>query len=336
MKFDAIIGNPPYQIMDGGSGRGISALPLYHHFVYQAKAIGPKYISMITPSRWFSGGKGLDQYRKDMLSDNQMRQIIDFANSADCFPGIDIAGGVNYFLWEKDYAGACAITSVRGDSRVEMLRNLDEYDIFVRNNASLEIIRRVTKSEDMKMDTIVFSRNVFGIVSSEHGYSEKKSSNDLELFNSQKGNNIMASFIPYELVEKNHELINKYKVIIGKVVPRNGEVGVDPSIGYRAITTVHVLKPGQVFTETYLLLATFDDFEEATNFAKYMTCKFPRFLLHETYSSMNITKSNFRFVPFLDYSKEWSDKELYERYGCTEAEIALVDGMIRPLEFVVH
>ena len=136
-------------------------------------------------------------------------------------------------------------------------------------------------------------------------------------------------------VLKNHDVINKYKVVIGKVVPRNGEVGVDPSVGYRAITTVHILKPNTVFTETYLLLATFDTLNEAENFAKYMTLKFPRFLLHETYSSMNITKGNFRFVPFLDYSKEWSDEELYERYECTKEEIELIDSMMRPLEYVI-
>ena len=292
-------------------------------------------MTMIIPSRWFAGGKGLDEFRVRMLNDKHIKTIVDFANSADCFPGVNIAGGVNYFLWDREYSGPCEVTSVRGDSRVTMERNLNENDIFIRNNSSLAIMRRITSSMDKKMDTLVYSRNVFGIVSSEKGTKQPTSTNDYLLVHSELGNSITTDFISPTKVLKNHDVIKKYKVVIGKVVPRNGEVVVDPSVGYRAITTVHILKPNTVFTETYLLLATFDTIEEAENFAKYMTLKFPRFLLHETYSSMNITKGNFRFVPFLDYTKEWSDEDLYRRYSCTADEIELIESMMRPLEYVI-
>lgn len=335
MKFDVIISNPPYQLNDGGSGRGISAKPLYNQFVEQSKKLNPRFMTMIIPSRWFAGGKGLDEFRVRMLNDKHIKTIVDFANSADCFPGVNIAGGVNYFLWDREYSGPCEVTSVRGDSRVTMERNLNENDIFIRNNSSLAIMRRITSSMDKKMDTLVYSRNVFGIVSSEKGTKQPTSTNDYLLVHSELGNSITTDFISPTKVLKNHDVIKKYKVVIGKVVPRNGEVGVDPSVGYRAITTVHILKPNTVFTETYLLLATFDTIEEAENFAKYMTLKFPRFLLHETYSSMNITKGNFRFVPFLDYTKEWSDEDLYRRYSCTADEIELIESMMRPLEYVI-
>lgn len=335
MKFDVIISNPPYQLNDGGSGRGISAKPLYNQFVEQSKKLNPRFMTMIIPSRWFAGGKGLDEFRVRMLNDKHIKTIVDFANSADCFPGVNIAGGVNYFLWDREYLGPCEVTSVRGDSRVTMERNLNENDIFIRNNSSLAIMRRITSSMDKKMDTLVYSRNVFGIVSSEKGTKQPTSTNDYLLVHSELGNSITTDFISPTKVLKNHDVIKKYKVVIGKVVPRNGEVGVDPSVGYRAITTVHILKPNTVFTETYLLLATFDTIEEAENFAKYMTLKFPRFLLHETYSSMNITKGNFRFVPFLDYTKEWSDEDLYRRYSCTADEIELIESMMRPLEYVI-
>lgn len=336
MQFDAIVGNPPYQKMDGGSGRGMSAIPLYNFFVETAKEINPKYISMITPSRWFAGGKGLDSFRENMLHDRRISKIIDFANSADCFPKIDIAGGVSYFLWDKEHNADCEITSIRGEDRTVMRRPLDEYDILVRNNASVEIIRRILKVSENTMEGYVYSRNVFGILSSEHGYADKRNPDDLVLISSEKGNSLTSSYIENSKVERNQDIIDKYKVIIGKVVPRNGEVGVDPSVGYRAITTVHIISPGQVFTETYLLLSVFNTLEEAENFAKYMTCKLPRFLLHETYSSMNITKSNFRFVPYLDYTKKWTDKELYQEFNCSQKEISLIDGMIRPLEYVKH
>lgn len=335
MKFDVIIANPPYQLNDGGSGRGISAKPLYNQFVEQAKKLNPHYLTMIIPSRWFAGGKGLDDFRANMLNDKRIKSIVDFANSADCFPGVNIAGGVNYFLWDRDYNGTCEVTSVRGPVRVSMKRSLDENDIFIRNNSSLAIMRRITESNDVKMDTMVYSRNVFGIVSNEKGTKTPSKSDDYSLVHSELGNSIAVDYISRSKVLKNHDVIGKYKVVIGKVVPRNGEVGVDPSVGYRAITTVHVLKPNTVFTETYLLLATFDSLEAAENFAKYMTLKFPRFLLHETYSSMNITKGNFRFVPFLDYSREWTDEELYARYNCSSDEIDLIESMMRPLEYVI-
>ena len=335
MKFDVIISNPPYQLNDGGSGRGISAKPLYNQFVEQAKKLNPRYLTMIIPSRWFAGGKGLDEFRKTMLSDKRISNLVDFVDSADCFTGINIAGGVNYFLWERDYRGPCKVTTVRGSSRVEMTRDLNEYDIFIRNNSSLSLMRRISASTVVKMDSLVYSRNVFGIVSSETGVKNKDSAHPLRLLHSTKGNSIGIDYASKDLVLKNNSLVDKYKVIIGKIVPRNGEVGVDPSIGYRAITTVHVLSPGDVFTESYLLLASFDELQEALNFAKYMTLKFPRFLLHETYSSMNITKSNFRFVPFLDYRKEWSDEELYKLFNCTMDEIETIESMMRPLEYVI-
>ena len=220
------------------------------------------------------------------------------------------------------------------DARME--RFLDEYDIFVRNNSALRIVRAVLADECEKMDGRVYSRNVFGITSDEHGTEKAVSKSDLFLLNSEKGNNLTCSYISPKKVLKNADIIDKYKVIIGKVVPRNGEVGVDPAAGYRAITTVHIVSPGQVFTESYLLLATFDSLKHAENFARFMTCKFPRFVLHETYSSMNITKGNFRFVPFLDFNKTWTDSELYERYHCSAAERKMIDSMIRPLEYIVH
>ena len=336
MHFDAVVGNPPYQKMDGGSGRGMSAIPLYHHFVKQSKRLNARYVSMITPSRWFAGGKGLDDFRKEMLQDSNMRKLVDYANSADCFPSIDIAGGVNYFLIDGQYDGLCEITSIRGGHSTTMTRSMSEFDIFIRNNASLAIIRRILQSPDLKMDSKVYSRNVFGITSNEHGVDIKDAEHTLTLLSSQKGNSLGESYISCDKVLKNADIIGKYKVIIGKVVPRNGEVGVDPNVGYRAITTVHVLGPGIVFTESYLLLSVFDTEQEALNFAEYMTQKFPRFLLHETYSSMNITKGNFVFVPFLDYSRAWTDSDLYDRYECTPEEIELIQSIIRPLEYVVH
>lgn len=314
MKFDAIVGNPPYQEMDGG-GKGYSAKPVYNYFVGEAKAIEPHYISMITPSRWFSGGKGLDDFRAEMLQDKHLRKIVDYADNEALFSNVSIVGGVNYFLWDSSYNGDCEVTSIRGENAVTLNRDLSEYDIFIRNNNALQLIRRMEASGDRKMDDVVYPRNVFGISSDLRGQDNKDEKHQLALFSSQKSNSMAMSYISGDEVQKQYELIGKYKVIMGKVVPRGGEVGVDPSVGYRVTSTLQVLSPGSVFTDSYLLLAAFDSKAEALHFAEYMCLRFPRFLLHETYSSMNISKQNFRFVPFLDYSKEWTDEELFKRYG---------------------
>jgi len=335
MKFDAVVGNPPYQELDGG-GKGYSAKPVYNHFVEAAKHITSMYVSMVTPSRWFSGGKGLDEFRDRSLQDNHMREIVDYVDNEVLFPGVAIVGGVNYFLWDHSFSGDCKITSIRGENKSVMERSLSEYDILVRNNESVQLIRRIQENPCQKMDTVVYARNVFGIPSDFRGQPNPDSEHSIKMYCSEKSNSMAATYIRERDVPKENSLISKYKVIMGKVVPRGGEVGVDPKIGYRAISTVQVLYPNSVFTDSYLLLAAFDKEEEAINFAQYMTLRFPRFLLHETYSSMNISKGNFRFVPFLDYSRAWTDKQLYEQFGCSKEEIDMIDSMIRPLEYVVH
>lgn len=326
LGFDVIIGNPPYQMKDGGSGTGISAKPIYHNFVQQAKKLNPKLLCMIIPSRWFSGGKGLDEFRSIMLADEKISNIVDYPNSADCFPGVAIAGGVCYFLRDDDYCGECKIKTIRGDNVVEAKRSLSEFDIFVRSNVSIGIMRRVRSISDRLMDDVVYSRNPFGFDSKQRGL-EKEFPGSIELYSSAG-----IGYVKRSEVLKNANLINKYKVIIGKVVPCNGEVGVDATKGYKAITSSKVLPPGTIMTESYLLLATFEKKYEAENFAAYMMLKFPRFLLHETYSSMNITKSNFQFVPFLDFTKPWTDAELYAKYKLTKNEISFIESMIRPME----
>lgn len=334
MKFNAITGNVPYMVLDQGNRN--SATPVYQYFVTQAKKLEPDYLSLITPSRWFAGGKGLDEFRNEMLSDTRIVKIVDYVNSADCFKGVDIAGGVSYFLWDKNYNGLCTVVSIKGGQVDSMQRKLDTYDILIRNNAAVKLIERVTSSADKKLDEVVGARNTFGIGTDEHGVKTQDAVNSLILACSQKSNSIDFAYISPSKITKGHDAVGKYKVCIGRSVPRNGEVGVDPSVGYRAITTVHVFKPDVIFTDTYLLLDTFDTQEEAENFASYMTLKLPRFLLHETYSSMAISKSNFRFVPKLDWKKRWTDNDLYNRYQCTDAEIAMIESTIRPLEYVVH
>ena len=325
MKFDVIISNPPYQLSDGGSGP--SASPLYHKFVSAAKQLSPRYITMIIPSRWFAGGKGLDEFRADMLNDDRISTMVDYVNSADCFTGVDIAGGVNYFLWDSNHHGSCRVTTVRGQKQITADRVLNEFDIFVRSNESLSIIDKVKSKAQHTLEEYAFSRNPFGFESKARGISQKDGAHPVKLVHSQG-----CGYVKESDVKKNADHLDRWKISIGKLVPSNGEVGVDPSKGYNAMTQPRILSPYTVITDSYLVLATFKTENEANNFVSFMTLKFPRFLMHETYSSMNISKSNFRFVPFMDFTRAWTDAELYDYFDLTEDEIAFVEGMIRPME----
>ncbi len=326
MKFDVIIGNPPYQLNDGGSGTGISAKPLYHLFVDQAKKLKPRYLLMIIPARWYAGGKGLDEFRKSMLFDDHITNLVDFPKSRDCFPGVDIAGGVCYFLWERDKSSLCSITSVVNETRSYSVRKLNEFDIFVRSNIGVDVIHKVRSFDEGNMSSIVLSRNPFGFISSERG-SSKKNSDSITLVSSAG-----EGFISRDAVTKNPQLIEEFKLIIGKVNPDRGGVN-NASDGKMNVTTkISILGPNEVCTETYLVLNHFMKKDETENCLLYFKTQFVRFLISLTLSSMNITKENFCFVPVQDFSKPWTDEELYAKYGLTDEEITFIESMIRPMD----
>ena len=327
MKFDVIIGNPPYQLNDGGSGTGISAKPLYHHFVEQAKKLNPRYLVMIIPSRWFAGGKGLDDFRDHMLNDRHISHIVDYMSSKDCFPGVNIAGGVNYFLWDRSYNGDCIIENRSADEEpIVATRSLNEFNVFIRDNRAINIIHKFLQSGDANLADNTFTRNPFGFVSKERGAEKSYGNKTIQLVSSAG-----VGYVSRSEVAKNHEYIDKYKVTIGKIVPSNGEVDTDPKVGYKVTTSSRILGPNVIHTESYLCLHCFDTQEEAENFAAYMALKLPRFMMKQTLSSMNISKQNFMFVPYLDYSKSWTDEELFDRYGLNDEERKFVTSIIRDL-----
>ena len=327
MKFDVIIGNPPYQLTTNSTERDAAkqARPIFQLFVESAKKLSPRYLTMIIPARWYSGGIGLHDFRETMVHDKHITELVDYANSRDCFAGVDIAGGVCYFLWDRDRTSDCHITNINGNLMNSTVRPMDEFgDVFVRSNESIGIIHKIIQSKTSTLDSQVFSP--FGIPTAARGV-EKPFPSCLTLVHS-KGN----GYIQRSEVKKNINLVEKWKVTIARVVPGNGEVGVDPAKGYKAITTPRLLQPNTVNTFSYMLLGAFDTEEEASNFRSYMMCKLPRFLLRLTYSSMNIARSNFMFVPKLDFHKEWNDMMLYDRFGLTEDEIKLVERTIRPMD----
>lgn len=327
MKFDVIVSNPPYQTYTNTQERAAAkqARPLFHEFVEQAKKLNPRYMAMIIPARWYSGGIGLQDFREKMTNDAHITKLVDFINSKDCFDGVDIAGGICYFLWDRDNIGPCEVTNISGSNITKASRMLNEFgDIFIRTNIAIPIIKKVQSQTTAFLTDQVFSLDPFGFPTSARG-KEEPFEGAIALIHS-KGN----GYVSRADVSKNKELIDKWKVTIARVVPGNGEVGVDPEKGYKAITNPRILNPGEVNTFSYMLLGAFDTKQEAENFRAYMMCKFPRFLLRLTYSSMNIAKSNFMFVPKMDFTHTWTDEELYKLYGLSSEEISLVEKTIRP------
>ena len=320
MKFDVIVGNPPYQLSDGGFGK--SAAPLYHKFVQQAKKLNPKYLTMIIPSRWFAGGKGLDDFRKEMLNDNRISKIVDFENAGECFPGVDIAGGICYFLWDKDYKGDCDVVNVVNGNESHSVRALNEFSTFIRNSNAVPIIRKVLSFKEKTMNTMVSSSKPFGL----RTFVRPQKSGDITL-RWQKGVG------PYKRsdITTGTEIIDDWKVITSYVgYDHAGNPGRD---GKRKVfSKIDIIPPGTICTETYLVIGAFKSQHEAENLIGYMKTLFFRFLVSQFMYSHHITKDSYQFVPIQDFSEPWSDEKLYKKYGLTEEEIAFIESMIRPMD----
>lgn len=324
MKFDVIIGNPPYQLSDGG--QAASAKPLYHLFVQQAMKLNPRYLSMIIPSRWYAGGKGLDDFRKTMLGTTQLRKLVDYANSADCFPGVNIAGGICYFLWDKSYNGDCEITNMAGDTNVSTIsRSLQEFPVFVRNNVAVSILRHIKMMKERPLSLEVKSRNSFGVCSYERGLDKPITADDVVLLSSAgKG------FYPKSKIIDRDNILNQFKVIITYAMSGGNKPSSDGM--YQVISSLQILAPNEVCSETYLVLGGYDNRFSAENMLSYVKTKLFRFLMLQTLSSIHITKDSFAFVPIQDFSNPWTDEELYKKYGLNENEIAFIESMIKPME----
>ncbi len=320
MKFDVIIGNPPYQLSDGGNGA--SASPLYHRFVRQAQKLKPRYLTMIIPSRWFGGGKGLDDFRREMLNDNHIRVLVDYENASDCFPGVDIAGGVCYFLWDRDNPGLCDVVNIRNNETMHSVRALNEFDTFIRHDRAASIVRKVCAFGEPMMSNMVSSSKPFGL----RTFVRPQESGDI-LLRWQNGEG------PYrrDEITVGRELIDKWKVITSYVgYDHAGNPGKDGK--RRVFSKIDILPPGTICTETYLVVGSFDTEQEAKNLVAYMKTLFFRFLVAQCMYSHHITKEAYRLVPIQDFSQSWTDEMLYAKYGITDEEIKFIESMVRPME----
>jgi site-specific DNA-methyltransferase (adenine-specific) len=323
MKFDVIVGNPPYQLSDGGAGA--SAMPIYNKFIEQAIKLNPKYLSMIIPSRWFAGGKGLDDFRDMMLNDSRIKYLNDFVNAKECFPGVSLGGGVCYFLWEREYKGKCEVINTKNGEANALKRALNEYNIFIRDNFSLSIIKKIEKVNKVNISDLIESRNPFGFPSSARG--DESSSKGNIVLHSSKG----VGFVSISSVSQGHKYISKYKVMFSKVTSEHaGEP--DKSGKFRVLSTTEVLEPNHLCTDSYLIAGPFENRVEAENFKCYFTTKFARFLLLQAVTSINLSKDKFLFVPKVDFKKAWADTDLYKVFGLNSKEITYIEELIKNYE----
>ena len=334
MQFDVIVGNPPYQLDDGGFGT--SAAPIYQHFVEQAKKLAPRYLTMVIPSRWFSGGKGLDDFRDSMLNDDRLRSIDDFLTASDVFPGVGLKGGVCYFLWDQQNPGPCRVTTRFKDwppSTAERPLLEDGADIFIRFNQGLSILKKVASGEgikdtlalppDKRFNTLVSSPRPFGLRTYFQGSTTERNG-DLVVY--QNGG---TGYHPRDEITTNLHLIDKWKVYIGYAAPGTGNKDTYP---HRIISTPFIGEPGSISSETYLCIGPFDSKKQAESALSYLSCRLTRLLILLHKASQHVTRKVYTFVPKQPWDRIWTDEDLYVKYGITEDEIEFIESIVRPME----
>ena len=336
MQFDVVIGNPPYQLTDGG--HGTSAAPIYHLFVEQAKALEPRYLTMVVPSRWFAGGRGLDEFREAMLADNRLRSVDDFLSASDVFPGVGLKGGVCYFLWNRDKQGLCDVRThfkdwpVSSATRPLMERGAD---VFIRFNEGVSILRKVmaveSESSDAlipsgskRFDQLVSSLRPFGFRTYFRG-RDRKRAGDVKIY--QNGG---AAYVARSEVASGVELIEKWKIYIGRAAPGTGNRDTYP---HRILSTPFIGEPESICSETYLCIGPFNTRDEAESALSYLTCRLTRLLILLHKPSQDTTRKVYTFVPTQTWDRQWTDEALYIKYGITASEIEFIEKVVRPMDF---
>lgn len=335
MQFDVIIGNPPYQLDDGGFGT--SAAPIYQKFVEQAKQLDPRLLTMVIPARWFSGGKGLDEFRETMLTDDRLRSIDDYLTASDVFPGVGLKGGVCYFLWDRGNPGPCRVNTHFKDWEVSTAtRPLleDGLDVFIRFNEGLSILTKVVQAETGKLgslalpdnarfERLVSSRKPFGLDTTFKG-APGRGSGDLLVYR-----NGGTGYVARDSITAGVELVDEWKIYVGRAAPGTGNKDTYP---HRVLSTPFVGGPGSISSETYLCIGPFDTRDQAESALSYLSCRLTRLLILLHKPSQDTTRKVYTFVPMQSWDREWTDAELYEKYGISDDEVEFIERLVRPME----
>jgi site-specific DNA-methyltransferase (adenine-specific) len=322
MQFDVIIGNPPYQ-MKGGAG-GSSDSSIYHLFVEQAKKLEPKYLSIVIPSRWLAGGRGLDEFRSEMLSSKKIKRLVDYPVSSEVFPNVEVKGGICYFLWTHSENENCEVTVIRGEERNTSLRQLDEFEVFVRDPRAVGILRKVLKFDEPPITNILTADTPFGIATNFDGHHSTRKTGDIALHYVRTGKR-SGGFVPRDIIKKNVELIDKWKVLAPKAGSDGGQKIPDSVLGKPWTSP-----PPSVATQTFLAFCV-DSEREAKSVESYYRTKFFRHLVSLRKITQDALRRMYTWVPMQSWDREWTDEKLYEKYGLDEKEIAYIEHVVRPM-----
>jgi hypothetical protein len=339
VKFDVIIGNPPYQLNDGGNGA--SASPIYQLFIQQAKKLEPRFIEMVVPARWYSGGKGLDDFRDEMIRDQRISKLEDFPDSRDCFPQVDIAGGICYFLWDAQHSGPCDVATNRNGTRSTSTRNLHEagLDVFVRETEALSILEKIRDVElarganqsslvlppELRFSSQVSARKPFGLPTNAKILTSKPKSAAIEVLSSGG-----RGWVEQSAVTSGHELLDKWLVFTSKA--SYDHAGQPDKDGLRRVLSrLGVLPPGVAVTESYIVLGAFESEVDARKCLSYATSRLFRYLVSLRANTQDITKARFSFVPIMP-SGGGDDDFLFGHYGFSDSEVAHICERIRVME----
>jgi len=328
MQFDVIIGNPPYQLgQSGGESIGGFAMPIYQKFVQAAKGLDPHFVIMVTPSRWFAGGRGLDEFRAEMLADKRVRRLVDFPDASEAFPGTQVKGGVSYFLWDNSWNGPCEVTTIYGGEPTSksVPRHLDAYDVLVRRNEAVPILEKVlaTNAKDGfgNLAAKVSPIQPFSIRTNFRGAAQATGlKNPVRLIG-----NGGETFIERDSVPRNDAWVDKWKVLLGAAY------GAGENLPHQIYNYPLIAGPGTACSETYLVIDKFESEQEAQHFAGYLRTRLARFLVSLRKYTQHLYNERFQFVPDLPMDREWTDALLCEKYGVTDDEIAYIENMIRPM-----
>jgi len=323
MQFDVIIGNPPYQ-MKGGAG-GSSDSSIYQLFVEQAMKLEPRFLSMVVPSRWLAGGRGLDEFRKEMLTNGHLRHLTDFPDSGEAFPGVQIKGGVCYFLWDATHSGSCDVTRIAGGmEHVQPNRSLGEFDVFVRDERALGILRKILAKKEPSIIQLISGDTPFGIATNFENWTEKGGVGKIALHLISKGKRTVA-FVKRSDIRKNADVIDVWKVLVPEAY------GAGESFPHQILGKEIVAAPPSACTQSYLVVAPFQSKRAAQSFASYYRTRLFRFLVSLRKITQHALRSTYTWVPQQSWNKTWTDELLYTKYGITKDEIAFINSMIRPV-----
>jgi site-specific DNA-methyltransferase (adenine-specific) len=328
MQFDVIIGNPPYQMTGGGGGTNDS--PIYHLFVRQAKRLEPRFLSMVIPSRWMAGGRGLGEFRAEFLGDRRVRTLVDYENAKDVFPTVGIGGGACYFLWDRENPGLCECVYHRNGATIGPYpRALDEFDVFVRDKRAVDILHKVLATGERPFEELVSGDTPFGLATNFSDYARDvvPKSGQVRLY-ANVGTTRVCGAMARETINKNSHLIDVWKLFLpvagsGRERERSGvDLVLGPSI---------LGEPGSVCTQTYLVAGPLNSKAETESVESYLRTRLARFLVSLRKPAQHVFRGMYRWVPVQLWDRTWTDADLYKKYGITKDEIALIESMIRPM-----